>query len=599
MKKTLFSLFLAFTTAGTIFASDTKVGNIWYNFDDATETAEVTFKGSKAGYDDRYKGSITIPEKVKYDGKEYTVTRIGKGAFYGCEKVTAVTLPNTITSIGEYAFYDCIALSKIVIPASVTSIDKDAFGLCVNLLNFEVPTTVETIGENAFCFVPNLKYTGTNTDAPWGARALNGVVVGKLVYKDASKTELLACAVSAQGKLNIPSTVTTIAEYAFLYCAGLDSLRLPNSVTAIQKLAFYECAGMVSLIVPETVTSIEDNAFYRVPNVIYEGSATGNPWGAKSINGFVEGTSVYKDENKTELLAVSSSRSKYKVLNSVKTIKANTFASDFSQLTSVTLGQVETIGDEAFKGCHVTSFVLPGTVKKIGQDAFNCSGKDLITSFVCEAATPPTCVSQPFQIYSAGKTTHRIYVPEQSLDAYKAATVWKDYKDSIFAITAETGEIGAQEIGIKQQDYTALFKWPQIDNAEAYALIIKEIKDDTEKVKFVYNFDGEGYMLLVEFGAPGLDGPRGAAQNLEANYKCWQYTVGGLEPNTKYSVTVIAEDASSQELFNKTKSFTTTKIQALESVQQSAFSNQKIIRDGQLLIEKDGKTYNAVGTVIK
>ena len=593
MKK-LISLFLAFTAAGTIFASDIKVGAIWYNFDDATETAEVTFKGSEADYDNRYKGSVTILEKVKYNGKEYTVTGIGEKAFYRCEKVTAVTLPNTITSIGELAFYDCLALSKIVIPASVTNIDKYAFWLCLNLLNVELPTTVETIGENAFCFVPNLKYTGTNTDAPWGARALNGVVVGKLVYKDASKTELLACAASAQGKLNIPSTVTTIDDYAFLYCAGLDSLRLPNSVTTIQKLAFYECSGMVSLIVPKTVTSIGASAFYRVPNVIYEGSATGSPWGAKSINGFVEGTSVYKDENKTELLAVSSSRSRYKLLNSVKTIAANAFASSLSQLTSVTLGQVETIGDEAFVDCHVTSFILPATVEEIGTYAFRC--RDIVKSFVCEAATPPICGFQPFKLYSASKTTHRIYVPAQSLDDYKVATVWKDYKDSIFAITAETGEIGAQEIGIKAQDYTALFKWPQFDDADKYTL---QIKDKDDKVQCTYNFDGEGHMLLVEFGAPGVDGPRGAAQNLEANYKCWQYTVGGLEPKTNYSVTVIAEDASSQELFNKTKTFTTTKIQALESIQQSAVSNQKILRNGQLLIEKNGKVYNAQGAEVK
>lgn len=593
MKK-LISLFLAFTAAGTFFASDIKVGAIWYNFDDATETAEVTFKGSEADYDNRYKGSVTIPEKVKYNGKEYTVTGIGEKAFYRCEKVTAVTLPNTITSIGENAFYDCLALSKIVIPASVTNIDKYAFWLCLNLLNVELPTTVETIGENAFCFVPNLKYTGTNTDAPWGARALNGVVVGKLVYKDASKTELLACAASAQGKLNIPSTVTTIADYAFLYCAGLDSLRLPNSVTTIQKLAFYECSGMVSLIVPKTVTSIGASAFYRVPNVIYEGSATGSPWGAKSINGFVEGTSVYKDENKTELLAVSSSRSRYKLLNSVKTIAANAFASSLSQLTSVTLGQVETIGDEAFVDCHVTSFILPATVEEIGTYAFRC--RDIVKSFVCEAATPPICGIQPFKLYSAGKTTHRIYVPAQSLDDYKVATVWKDYKDSIFAITAETGEIGAQEIGIKAQDYTALFKWPQFDDADKYTL---QIKDKDDKVQCTYNFDGEGHMLLVEFGAPGVDGPRGAAQNLEANYKCWQYTVGGLEPKTNYSVTVIAEDVSSQELFNKTKTFTTTKIQALESIQQSAVSNQKILRNGQLLIEKNGNVYTVQGTELK
>lgn len=595
MKTKILSVFMALMIGvGTVAASDTKVGNIYYNFDDVTMTAEVTYKGSKVDSDDRYKKNITIPSKVTYKGTEYTVTSIGERAFEDCRNLTTVVLPNTITHIGYSAFCYCYALSKINISESVTTIDKHAFWACFNLLDLVVPTTVETIGEDAFRFVANLIYTGTNTDAPWGARALNGVVDGKLVYKDASKTELLACRADVQGKLNIPSTVTTIGDWALGMCASLDSLRLPSSVTTIGISAFSNCTGMVSLIVPKTVTSIGENAFRFVPNVIYEGSASGSPWAAKSINGFVEGRSVYKDKTKTELVAVSSLRSQYKLDNSVKTIGAYAFESQFSQLTSVTLGQVETIGEYAFRDCpKLTSVVLPSTVKKIGKYAF-WTEKPL-KSFVCEASTPPTSTLPIIYTYTGNKAAHRIYVPEGSLATYKAASVWSNYADSIFAITAANASAKAGDITILDEttDVSVSVKWPKYDNAISYTLQIK--LEDVVKMNYVFNNEGE--LVTTAFGIPGADGERRVDHATLAS-SGWKYTFVGLEPNTQYTITCKVE-SSDGELMNATRSFKTTKPQALQNVKSQESKATKVLRDGQMYLMYKGEIYNVQGAKVE
>ena len=593
MKTKLFSLFLALMTAGIVAASDTKVGNIWYNFDEATTTAEVTFKGDAADYyDNRYKGNVSIPDKVNYNGKTYDVTSIGEKAFYGCENVTSVTLPKSITSIGKLAFSCCYDLSKINIPDSVKSIETDAFNACVSLLNLKVPSTVKTIGSYAFGSVPNIIYDGSDK---YGARAQNGYVEGNLVYEDKTKTKLCACCRLAKGTLKLPETLEEIGETAFLYCSDLEALTLPNSVTTIGANAFFDCAGLISLVIPSTVTTITEtgSAFYNVPNVIYNGPLThSNNWGAKCLNGFVDGKFVYKDEEHTILLAASCNlKGNVNLPNSVITIGGLAFASQYSKTTSVMMGtSLREIGSYAFYQCNIlTSVVIPSTIKSIRTNAFaKCSN---LTSIICEASTPPAC--EDYAIYiRAGKPN--IYVPANSLSKYKAASGWSTYADNIFPITAETSTIGAEEIFVTPKDYTASFRWPKYDAAKKYTLEIKGTD-----FKLTYKFDGEGQMLSTAFGAPGFDRPSGVAQNLQASINGWQFDVQGLEPLTEYFVNVVAEDAGGEKLFNKTKPFTTTAIQSIESVQHSAVSNQKFIRNGQLLIEKEGKIYNAQGAEVR
>ena len=595
MKTKLFSLFLALTIAGTLFASDINVKGIWYNFDEGTQTAEVTFKGNEADfYDNRYKGSITIPEKVSYGGKTYNVTSIGEKAFYGCKNVTSVTLPNSVTSIGKEAFDCCYDLSKINIPESVTSIGEEAFNACVSILNLTGPSTVTAIGNRAFFSIANLIYDGSEK---YGARALNGYVEGNLVYEDKTKTKLCACCRLVKGTIKLPNTLEEIGEIAFLDCSELDSLTLPNSVKTIGQNAFHECSGLVSLVVPNSVTTITEkgSAFNNVPNVIYNGPLThSNNWGAKCLNGYVDGKLVYKDKEHTILAAVSSNlKGNVSLPNTVKTIATSAFASTFSKTTSVMMGaNLKEIYNNAFYECNISSVVIPSTIQSIGSWAFGKCWS--LTSIICEANTPPVC--QDFAIpFSDGKAIPNIYVPANSVAKYKAASGWSTCADNIFPITAETSTIGAEELFVAAEDYTARIKWPKYDAAKKYTLQIS-----STDFRITYKFDGEGQMLSTSFGAPSIDGPSGIAQNLQASYKSWQYDVQGLEPLTEYFVNVVAEDEGGEKLFNKTKSFTTKQIQAINQVnEQSKVTSKKFVRDGQLLIEKNGKVYTVQGAELK
>ena len=596
MKTKFLALFLALTTVGTIFASDIVINKIWYNLDDGTKTAAVTFKGETAGdRDDRYTGAVRIPATVSYQGKTYDVVSIGDEAFADCRNLTSVTLPNSITSIGNSAFSRCFTLNKINIPESVTNIGQYAFNACISLMNLTIPSTVTTIGTNAFSHIPNLIYDGADF---YGARGWNSYVEGNLVYASDAKTELLACSFAAKGKIKLPSTLIKIHEYAFFYCANLDALTLPDNLVFIGSHAFYGCTAMLSLNVPNNVASIESSAFYDVPNVIYKGGLTSSDnWGAKSLNGYVDGNLVYEDEEHTILKAANSKiTGNLNLPNTVKTIGERAFASQFSKTTSVMMGSsVETLGSNCFRNCIITSVVIPATVKTIEKQAFQ--GCIFIKSFICEASTPPTIGSSILSLSRQDgelRPRHRICVPANSVDQYKAQWI-SSYKDSIFAITAETSVIGSEDIAVTAEDVTALVKWPKLDG-DGYLL---EIKDKDDVIKFMYSFDGEGVLLNTAFGAPGLGGPRGSAQNLEAAMKCWQYKIEGLEPNSKYTVHVVSEKAG-ETIFDKTKSFTTKKRQAIDQINgQSQMTNVKYIEDGKLFIRRGDKTYTVSGQVIE
>ncbi len=139
---------------------------------------------------------VEIPKTVEYEGESYTVTKIGKRAFYACANMTGVEIPNSITIIGEEAFYWCKGLTSIEIPNSVTSIGKDALSNCFSILSIEIPNSVTSIGDEAFS----------------NCESLSSIV--------------------------IPNSVTSIGKYAFYGCSSLASIEIPNSITSIADATF-------------------------------------------------------------------------------------------------------------------------------------------------------------------------------------------------------------------------------------------------------------------------------------------------------------------------------------------------------------------------
>ena len=148
MKKLFTFLFAVVACVGTMLASSTQVDGIWYDFNNTTSTAVVTYQGDTySNYSNEYTGSVVIPASVTFSGKTYTVTGIGVSAFRACSGLTSVTIPNSVTSIGNEAFYNCTGLTSITCEA----MNPPTLGTSVfSLVNISIPLYVPAASINAY-----------------------------------------------------------------------------------------------------------------------------------------------------------------------------------------------------------------------------------------------------------------------------------------------------------------------------------------------------------------------------------------------------------------------------------------------------------------
>ena len=235
--------------------------------------------------------------------------------------------------------------------------------------------------------------------------------------------------------VTIPDSVTSIGNYAFYKCSSLTSLTIPDSVTTIGELAFYYCESLTSVTIGDSVTTIGDSAFRlckSLTSVTIPNSVTSMGDGAfqecKSLTSVTIGDSVttigelafYYCESLTSVT----------IGDSVTTIGEKAFYSCES-LTSVTIpDSVTTIGGGAFEGCDsLKSVTIGDSVTTIGEKAFYTWYR--LKSVYCKAITPPALGSTVFYIGSNLK----IYVPTESVEAYKSAENWSGYKSYIYGST--------------------------------------------------------------------------------------------------------------------------------------------------------------------
>ena len=82
------------------------INGINYRLNEETLTAEVIMK-------EGYEGKIIIPETVVLNEVTYRVTSIGERAFFRCDLLNFITIPNSVMSIGKRAFFRCKKLDFI------------------------------------------------------------------------------------------------------------------------------------------------------------------------------------------------------------------------------------------------------------------------------------------------------------------------------------------------------------------------------------------------------------------------------------------------------------------------------------------------------
>ena len=160
---------------------------------------------------------------------EEGVTSISEEAFFGCNSLTTVSLPNTLTSLNSWSFNSC-GITEIFIPASVNWISASAFYFTQSLQRIDVDPD-------------NQSYM-----------SVDGVVFSK------DGTVLEQYPDARQGAYSVPEGVTTIGPVAFYSSNGLTGLTLPSTLTTIKHRAFYG-VGISSVLIPASVTTIESGAF--------------------------------------------------------------------------------------------------------------------------------------------------------------------------------------------------------------------------------------------------------------------------------------------------------------------------------------------------
>ncbi|MBQ6829406.1 MAG: leucine-rich repeat domain-containing protein [Thermoguttaceae bacterium] len=369
--------------------------------------------------------SLVVPAKIK--GRP--VVALGKEAFWGCDELTEITLPDGLKVVGDEAFAQCSQLTEITLPASVESIGESAFFNCVKLENIDVspenknfrsvdgvlfsadgktlvlyprgksgrqyavPNGVERVGEGAFtgcvqlteiAFPKGLTTIGANAFTMCGR-------LTKISFSDGLKT-IGANAFTMCGQLTeltFPASVETIGDAAFGYCGGLSKVAFPTDLKTIGADAFAACArlteialpnglrtigprafigcGAAEITLPASVERVGEGAFYDSRNLTSIKTAAGNK-NYRSVDGV-----LFTADGKT-LVAYPKNKSggKYVVPNGVETIGDFAFGV-CGQLTEITLPKgLRRVGASAFFGCaQLTKIAFPNSLQTIDKYAFS------------------------------------------------------------------------------------------------------------------------------------------------------------------------------------------------------------------------------------
>ena len=336
------------------------------------------------------------------------LTVIGQYAFESCRKLEQISNLGSIQQIGAYAFLNCSNLQSAVIPNTVTGIPRSCFDGCSNLTTATLPSTITIIDREGFYNCENITTINTTNVTEIGYNAFKNCT--RLQSVDLSNCTKIynnafnyCTALTSIGSL---SNVTRLEDSAFIWCSNIvGQINMPN-LTYLGAKAFYGCRKITQITIPSTITNYGESLFresgitsFTIPS------------------GVTIGPVVFRDCTDLQTVVIGS----------------NTGASCFfgcSSLSNVTIQEgVTELASQSFRNTAIIIIDLPSTITSIGSEQFR--GCDQLNTIIIRATTPPT--GNDWYAGLNGNAT--IYVPDASVNDYKASTAFSALSSRIFGIS--------------------------------------------------------------------------------------------------------------------------------------------------------------------
>ena len=341
--------------------------------------------------------SVTLPDSLVY---MYTS---GYGNFENCASLECINIPDSVTYIAPRNFRGCSRLSKIVIGSGCTNIGDYTFSGCTSLNDIYIKaTTPPTIVDVSLSGIDNL----ANIYVP--ISSVNAYKTAN--YWNAFADKITGVDIFPSDCGDVPPTPESM-KWLATHSGGTTSSAECDSTSAITNGEISDWRKTVSVEIGECVTTIGDLAFH----------------GFLSLSGITIPNNVTSIGSQAFEQCIGLTTCS--IGNGVTSIGVSSFGG-CTGLTTINIpDSVTSLDQSAFHNCtSLTSVTIGSGCTSIGSTCFGSCGN--ISTFTCKATTPPSLGGTVFGDTTVGV----IYVPAQSVNAYKSANRWSDYSSIIQAI---------------------------------------------------------------------------------------------------------------------------------------------------------------------
>ena len=336
-------------------------------------------------------------------------------AFWGCSNLEYFVFPKEIEGIQASAFAYSGLRGALNIPEGVKFIGEYAFdngddivGMQMYLTSLTLPSTLESIGQYAFSY-----------------NKFNNELILPEKLKEIGEGAFYECPYIS-GYLNFPSQLTNLGYRAFSGSEKLNGpLVIPSGIKEIRGLCRN---GFSSVSLPDGLEIIGENALggigYGDQFEVYESKIQGDLYVPKTVRKIEKGAFAGLQISHVNLP------------EGITEIPRDLFRGcDKLQDTLKIPTTVRQIRSGAFEGCsNLTAIILPESLESIGGDnseyswmQFSTFGGCYSLSLLrCDAKAPPLIIGDVFG--DLPKNNFSVQVPAGSVEAYRNADGWKEFK---------------------------------------------------------------------------------------------------------------------------------------------------------------------------